>query len=248
MRPSRPWEAKVVGRMSAEFECLRMAEFEYLMDYARQNGEVAALRNAADTIEKLRGELNKIAAIIPKSKEELGIVHDVVAYVQQVKELEAQCAAMREALEIAASWMQWWLENEPCECDATGHICGLRDRQKELKQIKEALSSFAGHDILEQLWKLEIQRSIAIRALKKLRDLLPEFGGLDGRVWRIIDDALTVLKGDKQEKKESMKMESETLDKIRCGLLKCGIDHDDVEWIAEVIMQELSGEEIRNNS
>lgn len=65
------------------------------------------------------------------------------------------------------------------------------------QELKEAVTR-PRIEAQQRVKELETQRSIAIGALRKLRNLLPEFGGLDGRVWRIIDEALATLEGDEQ--------------------------------------------------
>lgn len=37
----------------------------------------------------------------------------------------------------------------------------------------------------------------------------------------------------------------EMLDKIKLGLFRCGVEHDDIEFMADTIMQELEDEEIK---
>lgn len=141
-----------------------MPELEYLLDYARQKGEIAALRNAADTIEKLREALNEIADIIPGDHEELSIVHDVQAFVQRTQELEAQCAVIREALEWASDYLHNYPNDEgDIEFDLT------------CKRCRKALSSSAGRKILRQLQRL---RAVAEEAEKVVNEW--QYAALDG--------------------------------------------------------------------
>lgn len=58
---------------------------------------------------------------------------------RQVAELNTEAAAMREAVELGARWMQWWLDQDECDCE-DGHHCGRNERQKELDSINAALS------------------------------------------------------------------------------------------------------------
>ena len=51
-----------------------------------------------------------------------------------------QIGRMSEALEIGIKWMEWWINQEFCDCDEYGHICGKPERKKELEQMKKALS------------------------------------------------------------------------------------------------------------
>jgi len=43
-----------------------------------------------------------------------------------------------EALELTGKWMEFWLEEDLCDCEGV-HICGKTERKKELKVIKELL-------------------------------------------------------------------------------------------------------------
>ena len=51
-----------------------------------------------------------------------------------------QIGRMSKALEIGIKWMEWWLNQEFCDCDEYGHVCGKYERKKELEQMKKALS------------------------------------------------------------------------------------------------------------
>lgn len=133
-----------------------MAELEYLMDYARQKGEIAALKNAANTIKGLRETLNQIADIIPGSHEELGIVHDVQAFVQRTQELEAQAAAMREALEPFARIEAFYKTIEQADQDGLFKgVLTLGGYRSYLDKATKALASDAGRDLLERVKKLK---------------------------------------------------------------------------------------------
>jgi len=46
-----------------------------------------------------------------------------------------------ETSKNAATWMKWWLDQRECDCDGT-HTCGFTERQKELKELREALKAF----------------------------------------------------------------------------------------------------------
>ena len=50
------------------------------------------------------------------------------------------CKRLARQLKKAVEWMEWWLSEDICECeDYSYHTCGKRERQKELKYMKEAL-------------------------------------------------------------------------------------------------------------
>lgn len=42
---------------------------------------------------------------------------------------------LRHACYVATDWMAYWLNRHECECE-NHHICGLSERQEELRQIK----------------------------------------------------------------------------------------------------------------
>lgn len=44
-----------------------------------------------------------------------------------------------QAAKLARQWMAHWMENEECDCEID-HICGKRDRERELKQIDSAIA------------------------------------------------------------------------------------------------------------
>lgn len=56
-------------------------------------------------------------------------------WLQRVRKLEA----VVEASKILAKWMQWWLDENLCECNGI-HICGRTQREQELNEFKKALA------------------------------------------------------------------------------------------------------------
>lgn len=66
---------------------------------------------------------------------------------------QADAAALRKAAKLGEKWMNWWLQQNECECDGD-HVCGRPERQRELDQIRAALASTAGTALLEELSRL----------------------------------------------------------------------------------------------
>ena len=52
--------------------------------------------------------------------------------------LAAEVRRMRQAAEIGALWMRWWLDQHECDCDGE-HTCGRRERENDLRSIEAAL-------------------------------------------------------------------------------------------------------------
>lgn len=59
-------------------------------------------------------------------------------------ELQAENAKLRAALEVAVHWMQFWLDQQECDCPEIYHTCGRYDRERELEQMKDALAKLEG--------------------------------------------------------------------------------------------------------
>jgi hypothetical protein len=45
-----------------------------------------------------------------------------------------------EAAKKGAAWMRWWLNHSECDCE-TAHTCGLPERQRELREMEEAIET-----------------------------------------------------------------------------------------------------------
>ncbi|NPV81905.1 MAG: hypothetical protein HPY52_16865 [Firmicutes bacterium] len=98
---------------------------------------------------------------------------------QRVKELEAENKKLRQASD-----------------DMREELVSLYGQIGVLKAARNTLLDeldWAKRNRDSRIRELEVQRSAAMDALEKLRDLLPEFGSLDGKVWQMIDGALTAL-------------------------------------------------------
>ena len=52
-------------------------------------------------------------------------------------------AGVVEALNIGIKWMEWWVNNQSCDCEY-GHVCGWLERERELKQMKAAIANVGG--------------------------------------------------------------------------------------------------------
>lgn len=46
---------------------------------------------------------------------------------------------LRESLKIGVEWMEFWLNEDICDCEDGVHICGRNEREKELRIMKQAL-------------------------------------------------------------------------------------------------------------
>jgi hypothetical protein len=57
------------------------------------------------------------------------------------KESLKQLEELKAAASKAATWMQWWLDQNECECDGLPHTCGKLERQRELDELKKLLDS-----------------------------------------------------------------------------------------------------------
>jgi hypothetical protein len=51
---------------------------------------------------------------------------------------------LREALKIGIKWMRNWLNEDLCDCDGLGHICGKDQRRREVEQMEAALANDSG--------------------------------------------------------------------------------------------------------
>jgi hypothetical protein len=91
-----------------------------------------------------------VAGIDAQSMEERGLVMDwfdaaregwpeaikrALAAEARIKKLEA----VVEAAKVLAKWMQWWLDENLCECDGI-HTCGRTQREQELNKFRQALA------------------------------------------------------------------------------------------------------------
>ena len=56
--------------------------------------------------------------------------------VKKVKEKNEQ---LREMVAIGAKWMEWWLNEDMCDCEGIYHTCGRDERKKELERMKQVL-------------------------------------------------------------------------------------------------------------
>lgn len=63
------WAKWQEERRAKKVELAALQEYEYLCTYARQNGDILALKNAADTIAKLRADL-EAAKRLPDSMQQ----------------------------------------------------------------------------------------------------------------------------------------------------------------------------------
>jgi len=61
-----------------------------------------------------------------------------------VYSLLADVRAMVEQSVIAAKWMQWWLDNNECDCEEY-HICGRTERKRELEALRESIQKVSEH-------------------------------------------------------------------------------------------------------
>jgi hypothetical protein len=59
--------------------------------------------------------------------------------VRQLATARAEVADVREKVEPAVQWMEWWINEGLCECEGIGHNCGLPDRQRECRIARAAL-------------------------------------------------------------------------------------------------------------
>lgn len=77
------------------------------------------------------------------------IARHVEIAAQQAAEIEALRARVWEletAARIGGRWMEFWLDQELCDCDfeSGGHRCGYQDREHDLAKIKAALQEPQG--------------------------------------------------------------------------------------------------------
>lgn len=55
--------------------------------------------------------------------------------------LIAAAPELLESAKLGIQWMEWWLEQEGCECeDSDFHVCGKRERHRELEAMKAAVA------------------------------------------------------------------------------------------------------------
>ena len=125
-----------------------MNELEYLHAYARQNGEAAAWRNAADEIAKLRRYADEAKA--------------------RLAEVEVEAAKMRNVLQDALPTENpdWWCPH--CKCtvpsfdvtyDERHEVCGTHltavNADEWRERARAAISSSAGRETAERMKRLE---------------------------------------------------------------------------------------------
>lgn len=53
------------------------------------------------------------------------------------------CNALLSAAKTGAKWMEWWLDQQECECEG-GHFCGKDERMNELRIMKRDIAAFEG--------------------------------------------------------------------------------------------------------
>ncbi len=46
---------------------------------------------------------------------------------------------LTQAVRPAVEWMEWWLDQQECECEGIGHNCGRDGRQREYRVARAAL-------------------------------------------------------------------------------------------------------------
>jgi len=46
------------------------------------------------------------------------------------------------AAETAARWMQWWLDQDVCECEGPEHACGRTERERELENLRREIRRY----------------------------------------------------------------------------------------------------------
>ncbi|GEM_PF-4290586 len=70
-------------------------------------------------------------------------LEDVLTLMNRATNVPSQIKLMLNAAQTIANWMQWWLNENECDC-IDGHICGRIERQKELDEFYRALNEFKG--------------------------------------------------------------------------------------------------------
>jgi prefoldin subunit 5 len=133
-------------------------EFLYLRDYARQHGDTAALRIAADEIVKLRGGYERLAEHV-QHEEGTDVVETVI---RKIAELEAELDALKARLaecEAGAAMMRAALEDvDALHQSVTGQANERGDNLTPMQvweRVRAALSSDAGRSLLERIRELE---------------------------------------------------------------------------------------------
>jgi len=63
-----------------------------------------------------------------------------------VRVAEARVAALETAATVALKWMDWWLNEDMCECEGIGHRCGWSERKAEADTLRAALNGSPGPD------------------------------------------------------------------------------------------------------
>lgn len=53
--------------------------------------------------------------------------------------LKHKISTLQSNLRTAIKWMEWWLDQNECECEDGLHHCGRTERLKELQSMKKAL-------------------------------------------------------------------------------------------------------------
>lgn len=64
-------------------------------------------------------------------------------------------------------------------------------------EMEEAMRGFRWNEAAMHIEAIGLEG--LIRALETLREILPEFGGMNGRVWSLIDGALSAIPGYDKE-------------------------------------------------
>lgn len=58
--------------------------------------------------------------------------------------LIAAAPDLLESLQVTVKWMEWWLSQQICECEAD-HVCGKKERQQELDNARSAIAKALGN-------------------------------------------------------------------------------------------------------
>jgi hypothetical protein len=118
------------------------------MDDLQKDLEISQLASGGLWVEKgdsiYDGE-RLVAGNVPKKRDRVFIINAHQRWAKNVKRAMAAEARIKkleavvEAAKVLAKWMQWWLDENLCECDGI-HTCGRTQREQELNKFRQALA------------------------------------------------------------------------------------------------------------
>lgn len=112
------------------------------------NGFRSVLYSAYEKLQTQRDELRAQCEAMRERVKELQDDRNLEKKMR--KDAEDRCTALEERIKNlerliapaknAAKCMEWWLEDELCDCEDGNHICGLPARRRELRWLQETLA------------------------------------------------------------------------------------------------------------